>query len=455
MIGASIRFLGAARTVTGSRFLVDAAGTRLLVDCGLYQGRKDLRLRNWAPFPVDPASIDAIVLTHAHVDHCGFIPALVRDGFVGPVMGSPATTDLAAIVLPDSGRLHEEDAAYANRKGFSKHAPALPLYTEADALRCLGRFEPSEFGETRTIGGLSLTLRPAGHILGSATVTIEGAGEPIVFSGDLGRPHHPLLCPPAPPAGGATIVIESTYGDRVHDDAGAAARFEAALRTTFERGGVAVIPAFAVDRTEVVLHLIARLMADRRIEQAPVWIDSPMALRALDVYRRYERTGAADLRPGIEHLEPPHALTATKPEESKALNALKGPAVIVSASGMATGGRVLHHLLHRLPNPRDTVILVGYQAEGTRGRRLLDGEPHVKMLGTWVGVRASVVDCTGLSVHADRRELLGWLRSAARPRRLLVVHGEERAAAALAHAASGDLGLAATVPALDEVVEIT
>lgn len=447
----SLVVLGAGRTVTGSRFLLEVGGTRLLVDCGLYQGRKELRRRNWEPFPVPPATIDAVVLTHAHVDHCGALPVVCRAGFTGPVFATEATCDLVGIVLPDSGRLHEEEAAYASRKGYSKHRPPLPLYTEIDAQRALTRLRRVGFGETFGVGPLSVQLQPAGHILGSATVTVTGPRiEPVVFSGDLGRDEHPLLRAPTPPGRAGTIVVESTYGDRVHDDATAFARLQRTLVETAARGGVVLIPAFAVDRTEVVLRTLAAMMRDGSVPTVPVFVDSPMALRALAVYRRHFTVGAADVRDDVvgadEPLDPPRLRAVHTPEESKALNELREPAVIVSASGMATGGRVIHHLRHRLPNSRDAVVLVGYQVAGTRGRRLLDGEGFVKMLGEWVPVRANVVDCTGLSVHADRDELLAWLRAAPAIGQVVVVHGEELTATAFATAASDALDVLATAP---------
>ena len=455
----SLTVLGAGRTVTGSRFLVEVDGTRLLVDCGLYQGRRELRRSNWERFPVDPATIDAVVLTHAHVDHCGYLPLLVRDGFAGPVYATRATCELVGIVLPDSGRLQEEEAAYANRKGYSKHRPALPLYTEVAAERALTRLYTAEFGETFGVGTLRVQLRPAGHILGSAIATVDGPGiEPVVFSGDLGRDNHPLLRAPTPPGRAGTIVVESTYGDREHDESAALSRLQRALVETLGRGGVVVVPAFAVDRTEVLLRALALMMRDGSVPTVPVFVDSPVALRALAVYRRHLVVGSADLRDEIvgtdEPVEPPRLREMHTPEESKSLHGLREPAVIISASGMATGGRVVHHLRHRLPIARDAVVLAGYQADGTRGRRLLDGEQSVKMLGEWVPVRAQIVDCTGLSVHADRNELLAWLRAAPTVGQVVVVHGEESTAVGFASAASDALGVPAVAPQVGDRIAL-
>lgn len=449
-----LQFLGGAGTVTGSRFLVDAPQSRVLVDCGLYQGTKELRLLNWSPFPVEPATIDAVVLTHAHVDHCGWLPALVREGFRGPIFATPRTTELCRIVLPDSARLQEEDAAYANRKGFSKHDPALAMFTQEDVERALGKFRDTPFGRVVEVAdGVRVTLRPAGHILGSAFVVIEldgSAPRRVVMSGDLGRPSHPLLvAPPAPPEADL-VLIESTYGDRAHDDTGADQRLCEAISRTAARGGVVVIPAFAVDRTEVLLMALKRAMRDGRAPQLPVHVDSPMALEALNVYRSAIAAHDDDVRPDLrgddELFDPGDLHEARDVAASKAINSLRGPAVVISASGMATGGRVLHHLAARLPDARNCVILPGYQAVQTRGRRLLEGAKAVKMLGRYVPVRAEIVDASGFSVHADRNELRGWLASAPRPPDCcFLVHGEPDASRALRDDIERTLGWAAIV----------
>jgi metallo-beta-lactamase family protein len=458
-----LTFLGAAGTVTGSRFLVDTPEARVLVDCGMFQGLKQLRLRNWERFPVDPASIDALVITHAHVDHVGFLPVVVRDGFQGPVHATPSTCDLAGIVLPDSGRLHEEEAAYANRKGYSKHRPALPLFTEADAEVSLRSLRPVDFDAETTIApGVHLTLRPAGHILGSATVALRldaAGGRHVLFSGDLGRPHHPLLEPPAPVGTAQVVVMESTYGNRDHDDEGIIDRFAEAIRRTVGRGGTVLIPAFAVDRTEVVLYHLHRLMAAGAIPDLTVYVDSPMALAALRVYRRAVEEGAPDVRPHIvgweELLDGAHIVEVHSPDESKALADIHVPSVIVSASGMATGGRVIHHLHRLLPDPRNTVVLAGFQAPGTRGRTLADGATQVKMLGHHVPVRAEVVDLPAFSVHADRTELCDWLATAEQPpSTVYLVHGEPAAAEALDQLITAELGVDAVVAGDGERVRL-
>lgn len=435
-----LTFLGGAGTVTGSRFLLDTPRARVLFDAGLFQGLKALRLRNWDAFPVAPSTIDAIVLSHAHVDHCGFLPALVRDGFRGSVHTSNDTCELAKIVLPDAGHLQEEEAAYANRKGFSKHSPAKPLYTEDDARRSLGHLVAHAFGtELEVAPGVFVTLEPAGHILGSAIVRVrlEDAGDrTIVFSGDLGRPHHPLLQPPSPIGDADVVVLESTYGDRLHDDTGSLDRFRDAIVRTAARGGTVLIPAFAVDRTEVILFHLRALTAAGAIPDLPVFVDSPMALAALATYRGAIERGEPELRPGLASLGDPfdtgRVTEVRDVERSKALADLHGPAIIISASGMATGGRVVHHLDRLLPDHRNTVLLVGFQAPGTRGRLLADGVRDLKMLGHYVRVRAEIVDLGAFSVHADQHELVRWLDTATRPPdAVYLVHGEADSAAAL------------------------
>lgn len=458
-----LRFLGATETVTGSRFLVDTPHARVLVDCGLFQGLKTLRERNWTTFPVDPASIDAIVLTHAHIDHSGYIPALARNGFRGTVYATAGTCALANIVLPDSGHLHEEDAAYANRKGYSKHAPALPLYTEKDAREALSLFRPAPFDQRIEVAEhVTATFQHAGHILGASVVALDLDGahtRTIGFSGDLGRPQHPILRPPGPPPEADFLLVESTYGDRRHEDTASLEAFESALVRTAERGGMVVIPSFAVDRTEVILFHLRRLMRDKKLPSLPVWVDSPMALSTLALYRRALAEGSAEIRPELhgadDILDPPNLIETRRAEESIAINQEKGPGIIISASGMATGGRILHHLAQRLSDPLNTVLLVGYQAEGTRGRTLLEGARSIKMLGRYIGVRAEVVNVPAFSVHADQAELIDWLRRAPRqPRTTFVVHGEAKAANALHDLIEQQLGWTVAVPRYFEQVRL-
>jgi metallo-beta-lactamase family protein len=458
-----LRFLGATGTVTGSRFLLETAEARVLVDCGLYQGLKPLRLRNWSPFPVDPATIDAVALTHAHVDHSGYLPALVRNGFCGPIFATSGTQALAEIVLPDCAHLQEEDAGYANRKGYSKHTPALPLYTSRDAEAALAQFRAAAFDmPTRIAPGISATLARAGHILGSAMVALTVEGQrprTVVFSGDLGRPQHPILLPPADPPAADVILIESTYGDRLHEDVASLEQFEAAIVRTAGRNGTVVIPSFAVDRTEVVLLHLRRAMRAGRIPTLPVYVDSPMALAALAVYRRALAAGGAEIRPDLagdgDPFDPGQLIEARTVRDSMAINEAQGPKIIVSASGMASGGRVLHHLAHHLPDERSSVLLAGFQAAGTRGRSLADGARELKLLGRYVGVRAEVVSVPAFSVHADAAELVAWLRRAPRPpETTFVVHGEPAAATALHDAIERELGWTAAVPRYLEQVRI-
>lgn len=458
-----LRFLGAAGCVTGSRFLVETPGSRLLVDCGLFQGLKPLRLRNWAKFPVPPESLDAVVLTHAHLDHSGYLPGLYRAGFRGSIFATPATAELCEILLPDAAHLQEEDAAYANRKGYSKHEPALPLYTAEDADQVLGRFVPTPFGRTVEVApGVSAELRRAGHILGAASAHLHLDAFPeadLLASGDLGRPAHPLLAPPEPPAAAANVLIESTYGDRRHADSEALESFALAIARTAERGGAVLIPAFAVDRTEVILMELRRLTRQGRIPELPVYVDSPMALAALRVYRRAIADGDPEIRPELRGREAPfdpgQLIEARDTLASKAIHDAPLPAIIVSASGMLTGGRVLHHLARRAPDPRNTIVLAGFQAAGTRGRALLEGATQLKLHGRYVPVRADVVDVPAFSVHADREELVAWLGKAPRPpRETFVVHGEPAASAALRDAVAERLGWPVVVPRYLEHVRL-
>lgn len=456
---ATLTFLGGAGTVTGSKFLVRASDGSVMIDAGLFQGLKRLRLRNWESLDYPPTDLDAVVVTHAHLDHCGYLPALSRQGMTCPVLGTPATIDLAALVLRDSAKLAEEDAEYAARGGWSKHSPPRPLYDTADVERLLPRCRPVAFGEAVSLTGeLTVTLHPAGHILGSAFVQLEVDGRTLVCSGDLGRATHPLLRPPATRPHADVVLIESTYGNRRHSS-DPADQLGAALRRCLGRGGVAVIPAFAVDRTEVVLMTLRRLFASHQVPRVPVFADSPMALAALSVYRDGVARGDPDVRPGLAGIEsafdPGDLREAHSPEESKRLNDPPRPCIIVSASGMASGGRVVHHLKHLLPDPRNAVILVGFQAAGTRGRALLDGAPAIKMHGRYVPVRAEVVDIDGFSVHADSDGLVDWLTSAgSEPDVVYVVHGEPEASAALASRIRHELGWTAVVPRDGEIVRL-
>jgi metallo-beta-lactamase family protein len=433
------------------------------VDCGLFQGLKSLRLRNWDPFPFPPASIDAVLLTHAHLDHTGFVPALIRDGFNGPIFATEGTKNLSDILLPDSGHLQEEDAEYANRKGFSKHAPALPLYTEEDGNEAMKRFTVVDFNRTQKIApGIQATFRPAGHILGSATITLDiSSTKPrtLTFSGDLGRHRHPILCSPAPLTETDFVVVESTYGDRHHEDERSMQTFEESIVRTAGRGGVIVIPSFAVDRTEVILFHLKQLSQAKRIPDLPVYVDSPMALASLAIYRKALAEGSPELEPGLRNDVDPfdtgRLIEARSVAQSRAINDNHYPSIIISASGMATGGRVLHHLANRLPDHRNTVILVGYQAAGTRGRSLIDGARSLKMMGKYIPVRAEIVNVPAFSVHADQDETIEWLRTTPRPpETTFVVHGEKSGADALHDKIERKLGWTAAVPRYLEIVRL-
>ena len=428
---AELTFLGAARTVTGSKYLLDSNGARVLVDCGMFQGLKELRQRNWEEFPVPPESIAAVVLTHAHLDHIGYLPRLVAGGFRGTVFCTPGTADLSKLVLPDSARIQEEDARQANKHGYSRHETALPLYTETDAQRALSLMHPVGFDRAIEIAnGVTIDFSPAGHLLGSAFVTCTLAeGKRILFGGDLGRYGRPVLPDPARPMAAVdAALLESTYGDRDHsvDDEGEA--LAQVIRDTSSRKGKLIIPAFAIGRVEELLYWVRRLEREKRIPVLPVYVDSPMAVEALKFYIARVGELDADMKPSqkdVSTFATARFQTIASPQQSKELTASSRSAIVISASGMATGGRVLHHMAAALPDPKNTVLFVGYQAEGTRGRTLVEGAPEVKIHGRAVPVRARVAKLDSMSAHADRGEILRWLGTfPSKPGRLLLVHGE-------------------------------
>jgi metallo-beta-lactamase family protein len=427
---AELTFLGAARTVTGSKYLLDTGTARLLVDCGLFQGLKELRERNWAPFPVPPESIDAVVLTHAHLDHVGLLPRLVAQGYGGLVFCTPGTADLARIVLPDSARIQQEDARLANKHAYTKHSPALPLYTETDTTRALGRLQPRPYHQPfEAIPGVTAEFAPAGHLLGSAFVgvTLDDGGR-ILFGGDLGRYNRPVLTDPSDAMAADVAVVESTYGDRDHlpDDEGE--RLAGIVRETAVRRGKLIIPAFAIGRVEELLYWLRRLEREQRIPTLPVYVDSPMATEALKFYMAHVAELDPDMKPQqreVSSFATARFQTITSPQQSKELTASRRSAIVISSSGMAAGGRVLHHLAAALPDPRHTVLFVGYQAVGTRGRALVEGSPEIRIHGRVVPVRARVTKIDSMSAHADRGEMLRWLATfPSPPRHLYLVHGE-------------------------------
>lgn len=448
-----IDFLGGTGTVTGSKYLLAHEGRRLLIDCGLFQGLKQLRLRNWDPLPVDPASIDAVLLTHAHIDHSGFVPRLVRLGFKGRIYCSQATRELCELLLPDSGRLQEEDADYANRHGHSKHQPALALYTEQDARTALRRFEAIPFNEECSPWpGWSWRLRRAGHILGAASVRVGWKSSSLLFSGDLGRGNDLLMRPPEAPEPADYVVVESTYGNRKHPDSDTLTELAGAINRTAARGGVVLIPAFAVGRAQTLLYCLQLLKQARRIPDMPVYLNSPMAAHATRIYSRHleEHRLRAEQCATMSR----KTVVVNTIEESRRLNALEFPSIIVSASGMATGGRVLHHLKAYAPDARNTILFAGFQAAGTRGAAMIAGADTVKIHGAYIPVRAEVASLETLSAHADRDELLAWLGGLQAPRQVFVTHGEPVAADALRLAIQERHGWPCTVPDYRESREL-
>ena len=440
-----IAFYGAAGTVTGSRFLVSHEGRRLLVDCGVFQGLKELRERNWRPFPVDPASIDAVVLTHAHIDHSGYLPALVRDGFGGDVWCTPATAALARVLLLDSAHLHEEDARVANRRRSTRHDPALPLYTTADAEAALRRLRPAPFEEPFTpVGALRARFSRVGHILGAAAVHLATGDATVTFTGDVGRTGDPVLLDPEPPPTADHLVTESTYGNRLHPPDNPADVLADIVTRTAKRGGTVLIPAFAVGRAQTLLHLLSELRRAGRIPDLPTFLNSPMAIDATELFCEFKgehRLTDAECKQMCDGVTFVRSV-----EESKKLTRRRGPMIVLAGSGMATGGRILHHLESVAPDHRSTIVLAGFQAAGTRGEALANGARDIKVFGQYVTVRATVERIDSLSAHADADELVAWLGSASRaPASVSIVHGEPSAADALRRRLHDDLGWRATV----------
>ena len=436
----ALTFLGAAGTVTGSRHLLESDRARLLLDCGLFQGLKDLRARNWQAPPLDPVRLDAVVLSHAHIDHSGYLPRLVRAGFRGPVYCTPATVDLLRVLLPDAAHLQEEEAAFANRHGTSRHTPALPLFTVDDAARVLGQLRAADFGAAFAPGaGVEARFTHSGHILGAGLVECRLGGRLIVFSGDLGRYDVPIMRDPDPVRDADVLLLESTYGDRLHEADDRRDRLAGAVRRAADQAGWLLIPAFAVGRAQEVLFDLRQLEESARIPSLPVFLDSPMAIQALTIYSRHVEEQDEALRREVAAGTKPYAprrFEVTKTvDDSKALNHAPAPGIILAGSGMATGGRILHHFRRLLPDPRTTVLFVGYQAAGTRGRLLRDGARELRMFGETVPVRATILTSDAYSAHADRGEILRWLDGFRRPPGMTyLVHGEAGAAESLRQA---------------------
>lgn len=441
-----LRFLGGTGTVTGSKTLVEHERRRVLVDCGLFQGLKQLRLRNWSALPIPAGSIDAVVLTHAHIDHSGFLPRLLDLGFRGKVHATRATLELCRLLLTDAGRLQEEEAHYANRHGFSKHSPALPLYTEESARRVLKLFEVHDFGEAfEPLPGFHARLHRAGHILGAASLHLRCGSRSVLFSGDLGRSDDLLMRPPEAPEGADCVIVESTYGNRSHDESDPLAKLADVVCRTAARGGVVVMPAFAVGRAQTLLLAIHRLKAAHRIPDLPIFLNSPMAADVTHLFRQH--TDEHRLSADQCHEMCDGVRIVTTEEESRSLNQLRYPAIIVSASGMATGGRVVHHLKAMAPHAANAIVFAGFQAAGTRGAHMVAGARTVKIHGEWVNVRAEVASLDGFSAHADRDDLLAWIGKLPRqPSHVYVNHGEPEAADALRQAIEERHRWACTVP---------
>jgi metallo-beta-lactamase family protein len=458
----SITFLGATETVTGSRFLVSSGEEQILIDCGLFQGSSEIQAKNREPFPIDATTIKAIVITHAHLDHSGYLPLLVRQGFSGNIITTKYTEPLIGVVLRDSAKLQEEDAYYAAKEGYSSHKNPEPLYRMVDVEATLELIRSFPYRQEFEVAeNFTVTFYPSGHILGSAFVVLEAQEKTILFTSDMGRRNHPLLAPPdSPPLIECdAIVTESTYGDRLHESA--SGEFAREINAAINRGGSIVIPAFAIDRTEVILMALRDLIDKREIPHVPIYVDSPMAVAALVEYRNAVREGGIGIREGVattwanqDPFDPGTLTNVTTTEHSKSLNQINEPHIIISASGMATGGRVVHHLKRMLPDERNTVLLVGYQAQGSRGRALEDGLPRIRIHGEWIDVKARIAKIESFSVHADSSELLTWLGKCAKPKKIFVVHGEREAEQTFKQKIQSVLGWNAIVPRMNEKFDL-
>lgn len=455
LIDMKITFFGATLTVTGSKYLIEEDGKRYLVDCGLFQGYKELRLRNWDTFPIDPKMIDAVILTHAHLDHSGYLPLLVKNGFHGPVYASHGTRDLAEIILKDAGKIQEEDTRRANRYGYSKHHPALPLYTEKDAENAMGLFRTIDFDKPQYLTkDLTFILSNSGHILGSSFVTLKSKTTTLVFSGDIGRPNDPIMTPPAQIHHADYLLMESTYGNRLHPKIDVMDQLEKVVNSTIARGGTLVIPAFAVGRTQILLYYLWKLRQEKRISpHIPIYLDSPMAQDATDLWHKYcgehrlPKKECSQMCSVAEYVQ--------TSEESKKLNGHPFPSIIISASGMAEGGRVLHHIAYYGPHEQNTILFAGFQAGGTRGDRMLKGEKEIKIFGQMVPIRARVETLETLSSHADYEEILQWLKGLdSPPKEIFLTHGEPEAQESLKKKIEEALGWTVSIPHYLDTAEL-
>ena len=447
--------LGAASTVTGSKHLLESDGHRILVDCGLFQGVKNLRELNWQPLAVEPSTIDAVVVTHAHLDHTGYLPRLVREGFTGPIVSTNATAAVAEIILRDSAYLQERDAAFLNKHRASKHHPALPLYDSDDAQQTMELFATQPFGREFSLwdGGPVVTFRRAGHILGASTVDLLWQGRRIVFSGDLGRYDDPIMGDPEPVTAADYLVLESTYGDRLRDHSDPAETLAKVVEATVRRGGTVVIPAFAVGRAQTLLYYLWQLHSAGKLPDVPVYLDSPMAINASDLLGRFRDDHR--LEPHVYEGMCAMATYTRDAEQSMKISASSEPKIVLSASGMATGGRILHHLKAFAPDPRNTIMITGYQVPGTRGASIAAGERFVRIHGEWVPINAEVADLAMLSAHADADELIRWASGfASSPEKVFVVHGEPQPADTLRTRLSREFGWEATVPRMNQLFDL-
>lgn len=441
-----ITFLGATRTVTGSKYLITMDSKKILVDCGLFQGYKELRLRNWDPLPINAHDIEAVILTHAHIDHSGYLPLLVKNGFRGNIYCTQGTKDLCAILLPDSGYLQEEDANRANKYGYSKHKPALPLYTMKDGLRALDQFVVINFNDPFQIfNSFLFKFLPAGHIIGSSMVYLEHSNKSVLFTGDLGRPNHPVMKPPAIITKVDYLIVESTYGNRLHDRLNPLDQLTEIIEQTAARGGSIIIPAFAVGRTQDLLYYLYLLKKEKRIPDLPIFLDSPMAQNVSDLLCKY--SGEHRLTQKLANNICEIAKYTKTSEESKSIDHYNMPIIIISASGMAEGGRILHHLKEFLPDERNTILFTGYQDPGTRGDRLLRGELEIKIHGAMIPVRAQIKSINSMSAHADYQEMLDWLSNFKHsPQKVFITHGDSEATKALKNKIEEKFNWSCTIP---------